>query len=215
MKFFIDTANVKEIETAHAWDIIDGVTTNPSLVAREKKNFKELIDAIVKIVDGPISVEVVSPSTEGMIKEAREFARWSDNIVVKIPMTPPGIRAIHKLSREGIKTNLTLVFSANQALLAAKAGATYVSPFIGRLDDNGAEGMQVVRDILAIYRNYDFATEVIVASIRHPLHVTEAAKAGAGVATVPFSIIEKLFRHPLTDTGLAAFERDWKQAGLR
>jgi transaldolase len=215
MKFFIDTANIGEIKKAHAWGIVDGVTTNPTLVAKEKKDFRELIREILAIVDGPVSVEATSPDAEGMVKEAKTFAAWSENVVVKIPMTPEGIRATGILKKKDIKTNVTLVFSANQALLAAKAGATYVSPFIGRLDDAGADGMQVVRDIQAIYRNYDFATQVIVASIRHPLHVTEAAKAGADVATIPFGVLEKLFRHPLTDTGLAIFERDWKEAGLR
>lgn len=213
MKFFIDTANIDEIRQAEGWGIIDGVTTNPTLVAREKKDFRALIKTILQIIDGPVSVEAVSPDAEGMVKEARTFSEWSDNVVVKIPVTPEGIRAISLLAQEGISTNATLVFSANQALLAAKAGATYVSPFIGRIDDSGAEGMQVVRDILAIYRNYGFPAEVIVASIRHPLHVTEAALAGAQVATVPFPVLQKLFIHPLTDQGLLTFAKDWERAG--
>jgi len=215
MKFFIDTANINEIKKAHEWGVIDGVTTNPTLVAKEKKDFKVLIQEILKIINGPVSVEAVSPAAEGMVKEAQVFARWSDNVVVKIPMTPEGIKATGIMKKKKIKTNVTLVFSTNQAILAAKAGATYVSPFIGRLDDTGADGMQVVRDILSIYRNYSFDTEVIVASIRHPLHVTEAAKAGADVATVPFTVLEKLFLHPLTDRGLEIFKNDWKIAGLR
>jgi transaldolase len=212
MKFFIDTANLSEIRQAHDWGIIDGVTTNPTLVAKEKKNFQELIREILKIVDGPVSVEAVSPDAEGMIKEALVFAKWSDNVVVKIPMTPEGIKAVSSLTKRKIKTNVTLVFSTNQAILAAKAGATYVSPFIGRLDDTGTKGMHVVIEILEVYRNYSFATDVIVASIRHPLHVTEAAKAGADVATVPFSVLQKLFLHPLTDRGLEIFQKDWKDA---
>jgi transaldolase len=215
MKFFLDTANLDEIKKATAWGMIDGVTTNPTLVAKEKKDFRGLIDEILKIVDGPVSVEAVSPDAEGMVKEAVAFAKWSKNVVVKIPMTPEGIKAVKVLKGKGIKTNVTLVFSANQALLAAKAGATYVSPFIGRLDDIGTEGMYVVQEIMEMYRNYSFETEVIVASIRHPLHVTEAAKIGAHIATVPFAVLEKLFLHPLTDKGLEAFNRDWERAGLK
>lgn len=215
MKFFIDTANINEIKKAHDWGIIDGVTTNPSLVAKEKNDFHNLILEILKIIDGPVSVEAVSPRAEEMVREAEVFAKWSDNVVVKIPMTPEGIKATGILKKKEIKTNLTLVFSANQALLAAKAGATYVSPFIGRLDDTGADGMQVVKDIRCMYQNYSFDTQIIVASIRHPLHVTEAAKAGADVATIPYAILEKLFLHPLTERGLAIFENDWKNAGLR
>lgn len=195
MKFFIDTANISEIKKAREWGIIDGVTTNPTLVAKEKKDFRALVHEILAIIDGPVSVEAVSPDANGMVAEAE-----TDNVVVKIPMIPEGIRAACILNRKGIKTNVTLVFSANQALLAAKAGA---------------DGMQVVRDIQTIYRNYAFDTQVIVASIRHPLHVTEAAKAGADVATIPYAVLEKLFQHPLTDKGLATFERDWKAAGLR
>lgn len=210
MKFFIDTANISEIRQVHDWGIIDGVTTNPTLVAKEKKNFQELIREILTIIDGPVSVEAVSSDAEGMIQESLEFARWSDNVVVKIPMTPEGIKAVSSLTKRKIKTNVTLVFSTNQAILAAKAGATYVSPFIGRLDDTGTEGMHLVKEILEVYGNYAFSTEVIVASIRHPLHVTDAAKAGAHVATVPFSVLQKLFLHPLTDRGLEIFQNDWK-----
>jgi transaldolase len=215
MKFFIDSANVQEIEKAYGWGIIDGVTTNPSLVAKEKKDFRQLIHEIVKIIDGPVSVEALSPDTDGIVREAQKFVQWSDNIVTKVPMTPAGIKAVNELSQKNIKTNVTLVFSANQAILAAKAGATYVSPFIGRLDDTGSDGMRVVKDIIEIYHNYSFRTGVIVASIRHPMHVTEAAKSGADVATIPFSVLEKLFLHPLTDHGLERFARDWKQAGLQ
>jgi transaldolase len=215
MKFFIDTANISEIQQAHDWGIIDGVTTNPTLVAKEKKNFQELIQKILKVVDGPVSVEAVSPDAEGMIREALVFSQWSENIVVKIPMTSEGIKAVSNLTKRNIKTNVTLVFSTNQALLAAKAGATYVSPFIGRLDDSGTEGMRVVKEILGVYRNYSFSTEVIVASIRHPLHVTEAAKAGADVATVPFPVLQQLFLHPLTDRGLEIFQKDWREVVQR
>ncbi len=215
MKFFLDTANLDEIKKAVAWGIIDGVTTNPTLVAKEKKDFKGLLLEILKIIDGPVSVEAVSPDAAGMVKEAEEFSKWSPNVVVKIPMTPEGIKAVKVLAGKGIKTNVTLVFSSNQALLAAKAGATYVSPFIGRLDDAGHEGMQVVMEIMEIYNNYAFDTEVIVASIRHPLHVTEAARCGADIATIPFAVLEKLFAHPLTDKGLEIFNRDWERAGLK
>jgi transaldolase len=215
MKFFLDTANIDEIKKATSWGIIDGVTTNPTLVTKEKKDFRDLIEEILKLVDGPVSVEAVSPDAEGMVREAVSFSQWSENVVVKIPMTPEGIKAVKLLTAKGIKTNVTLVFSANHALLAAKAGATYVSPFIGRLDDIGSEGMQVVREILEIYRNYAFTTEVIVASIRHPLHVTEAALCGADVATIPFAVLEKLFLHPLTDKGLEIFNRDWERASQK
>ena len=211
MKIFIDTANIEEIRKANEWGVIDGVTTNPSLVAKEGSEFKELVQQIVDIVDGAISVEVISTNAEGMVKEAVELSKWSSNIVIKIPMIPEGLKAVKVLSAKEIKTNVTLAFSVNQALLAAKAGATYVSLFIGRLDDVGHEGMQIVRDIIKIFNLYDFKTEVLVASIRHPLHVIEAAKAGAHVATIPFNVIEKMFKHPLTDMGLERFLNDWKK----
>ena len=211
MKIFIDTANIEEIRKANDWGVIDGVTTNPSLVAKESRVFKELIQEIVNIVNGPISAEVISTDAEGMVKEAVELSQWSPNIVIKIPMIPEGLKAVKILCAKEIKTNVTLTFSVNQALLAAKAGATYVSPFIGRLDDIGHEGMQIVRDTVKIFNIYDFKTEVIVASIRHPLHVIEAAKAGAHVATVPFNVIEKMFKHPLTDIGLERFLKDWEK----
>lgn len=211
MKIFIDTANIEEIKTANEWGVIDGVTTNPTLVAKEGKDFKALINEILGIVDGPISVEVISTDSEGMIKEALEMSNWSENIVVKIPMIPEGLKAVKTLNENDVKTNVTLVFSVNQALLAAKAGATYVSPFIGRLDDIGHDGMQIIHDLVQIYNIYDFKTEIIVASIRHPLHVIESAKTGAHVATIPFGVIEKMFKHPLTDIGLEKFLRDWEK----
>jgi transaldolase len=208
-QIFLDTANVEEIKKAHSWGIIDGVTTNPTLVSKTGRSFRECIDEIVSIIDGPISVEVVSQDAEGMVKEARDLAKIHENIVIKIPITPEGLKAIKVLSGEGIKTNATLCFSANQAILAAKAGATYVSPFIGRLDDIGHEGMQVVREIIQAFSNYDFKTKIIVASIRHPLHVIEAAKCGADVATVPFEVLEKMVKHALTDVGIKRFLEDW------
>ncbi|MDO8724832.1 MAG: fructose-6-phosphate aldolase [Candidatus Methanoperedens sp.] len=213
MKIFIDTANIDEIRTANEWGVIDGVTTNPTLVSKEGKDFKSIVDQILSIVDGPISVEVISTDSKGMVKEALEMAKWSENIVIKIPMIPEGLKAVKILNEKGIKTNVTLVFSVNQAILAAKAGATYVSPFIGRLDDIGHDGMQIIRDMVQIYKNekYGFKTEIIVASVRHPLHVVESAKIGAHVATIPFSVIEKMFKHPLTDIGLEKFLKDWKK----
>ncbi len=211
MKIFIDTANIEEIRKANDWGVIDGVTTNPSLVAKEGREFKELVHEIVNIVNGPISVEVISTNAEGMVKEAVELSKWSPNIVIKIPMIPEGLKAVKILCAKEIKTNVTLTFSVNQALLAAKAGATYVSPFIGRLDDIGHEGMQIVRESIEIFKLYNFKTEVIVASVRHPLHVIDAAKAGAHVATIPFNVIEKMFKHPLTDIGLERFLEDWKK----
>ena len=212
MKIFIDTANIDEIKKANEWGVIDGVTTNPTLVAREGKDFRTVIDEILDVVDGPISVEVISTDAEGMVKEALETSQWSENVVVKVPMIPEGLKAIKILSDKGIKTNATLIFSANQALLAAKAGATYVSPFIGRLDDLGQDGMQMVRDLVAIYNLYGIKTEIIVASIRSPMHVMESAKAGAHIATIPFGVIEKMFKHPLTDSGLDSFLSDWEKS---
>jgi len=211
MKIFIDTANIDEIRTANEWGVIDGVTTNPSLVAKEGKDFKSIVNQILSIVNGPISVEVISIDSEGMVKEALDMAKWSKNIVIKIPMIPEGLKAVKILNEKGVNTNVTLVFSVNQAILAAKAGATYVSPFIGRLDDIGHDGMQIIRDMVQIYKLYDFKTEIIVASVRHPLHVIESAKIGAHVATIPYSVIEKMFKHPLTDIGLEKFLKDWKK----
>ncbi len=211
MKFFIDTANINEIKEAAAMGLLDGVTTNPSLVAKEGRNFKELLKEIVKIVDGPISAEVVSTKYKAMIKEAHDLAKIHDNIVIKIPLITEGIKAVKTLSSEGIKTNVTLCFSASQAILAAKAGATYVSPFVGRLDDISHFGMQLIEQIVTIYKNYNFTTQVLVASIRHPLHLVEAAEIGADVATIPFAVIKKLFNHPLTENGLTKFLSDWKK----
>ena len=209
MKFFLDTANLDEIREAASWGQVDGVTTNPSLIAKEGRDFKQVIHEICQIVDGPISAEAVSPEAEGMIREGREFASWHPNIVVKLPMTIEGLKAVKVLHAEGIKTNVTLVFSANQALLAARAGATYLSPFVGRLDDEGQEGMGLIAEIVEIFSNYDFETQILVASIRHPLHVTEAAKLGADVATLPFKVLKQLFHHPLTDVGIEKFMADW------
>ena len=211
MKFFIDTANIDEIKEAASLGVLDGVTTNPSLVAKEGKNFKELLDEIIKIVDGPISAEVIATDYEGMLKEARELAAIHKNIVVKIPLIKEGLKAVKTLSGEGINTNVTLCFSPSQALLAAKAGATYVSPFVGRLDDISTSGMELISQIVQIYGNYNYQTEVLVASIRHPLHLVEAALMGADVCTIPFAVINKLFNHPLTDIGIERFLSDWKK----
>lgn len=211
MKFFIDTANIKEIKEANALGLIDGVTTNPSLVAKEGKDFLKLIDEICAIVDGPISAEVVSIDAEGMLKEGRELARRNKNIVVKVPMTREGLKATKVFHSEGIKTNVTLIFSPVQALLAAKAGATYVSPFVGRLDDVSHRGMELVEQIVQIFNTYDFDTQVIVASVRNPLHVLDAALIGAHVATIPYSVIEQLTKHPLTDIGIEKFLKDWEK----
>lgn len=212
MKFFIDTANLEEIKTAESFGILDGVTTNPSLVSKEGDiDFHTRIKEICEVVEGPVSAEVVSIDTEGMVEEARELAQLASNVVVKIPMTIDGLKAVKTLSKEGIKTNVTLMFSANQALLAAKAGATFASPFIGRLDDRAHEGMDLIRNMRKIYDNYDYETEILAASIRHPLHVKQAALAGADIATIPYSVIEKMSKHPLTDMGLDRFLSDWKK----
>lgn len=211
MKFFIDTANINEIKEAEALGILDGVTTNPSLVAKEGKDFLTILKEITETVNGPISAEVVSTDYDGIIKEAHDLAKIHKNIVVKVPLIKEGLKAVKTLSGEGIKTNVTLCFSPSQALLAAKAGATYISPFVGRLDDISHNGMDLIEQIVTIYRNYDFETEVLVASIRHPLHLVEAAMMGADVATMPFDVINKLFNHPLTDIGLEKFLSDWKK----
>jgi transaldolase len=212
MKFFIDTANIDEIKEANDMGMVDGVTTNPSLIAKEGRNFEEIIKEICEIVDGPISAEVVSTDTEGMLEEAHKLSKIHNNIVVKIPMLADGLKATRKLTEEGIKTNVTLVFSPLQALMAAKAGATYVSPFIGRLDDISQEGLLLVEQIVEIYSNYAFDTELIVASIRNPLHILESALMGADIATIPFNVLSKLAAHPLTDKGLKAFLDDWNKA---
>jgi len=211
MKFFIDTANVQEIKKASSWGILDGVTTNPSLAAKEGKNFVELLKEICSVVPGPVSAEVVSTTTEEMVKEGRELSRIAKNITVKIPCIAAGIPAIKALSSEGIPINTTLIFSPTQALIAAKAGATYVSPFVGRLDDISFVGMEVVRQIRIIFDNYDFPTQILAASIRNPVHVVEAALAGSDIATMPFSVIEALVKHPLTDVGLKKFLDDWQK----
>lgn len=212
MKFFIDTASVSEIREAAAMGVLDGVTTNPSLAAKETKPYREILAEICKVVPGPVSAEVISTDTDGMLREADELMKIADNIVIKIPTILPGLRAIKTLTDRGIKTNATLVFSPMQALLVAKAGATYVSPFIGRLDDVSQDGMQLIADIVQIYENYGYGTEVLVASVRHPMHVVEAAKLGADVCTMPLKVIEALIKHPLTDIGLAKFLEDYKKA---
>ena len=212
MKFFIDTANVDDIRKANDMGVICGVTTNPSLIAKEGRDFNEVIKEITSIVDGPISGEVKATTVdaEGMIKEGREIAAIHPNMVVKIPMTVEGLKAVKVLSKEGIKTNVTLIFTANQALLAAKAGATYVSPFLGRLDDISSPGINLIEDIVQIFSNYDITTEIIAASIRNTVHVTECALAGADIATVPYGVIEQMTKHPLTDQGIAKFQADYK-----
>lgn len=210
MKLFIDTANIEEIKEINQWGVICGVTTNPSLIAKEGRDFKEVISEITNIVDGPISAEVISLDSEGMINEARELAKIHRNIVIKIPMTSEGLKAVNVLSKEDIKTNVTLVFSPSQALLAARAGASFVSPFVGRMDDIGNGGMEIVKDIVEIYKNYDIITEIIVASIRHPMHVIEAAKTGAHIATVPYKVFNQMVSHPMTNSGIDKFLKDWE-----
>lgn len=210
MKFFIDTANVEEIRKAHEMGIIAGVTTNPSLVAKEGRNFKEVIFEITQIVDGPISAEVISLETETMVTEACEFAKWHKNIVIKIPMTTNGLAAVKQLTAKGIKTNVTLVFSVTQALLAASAGATYVSPFVGRLDDISFNGIALIEEIAEVFAVQGIGTEIITASVRNPIHVIEAAKAGAQIATVPYQVLIQMAKHPLTDAGIERFLKDWE-----
>lgn len=211
MKFFIDTAEVTEIRTAHELGLVDGVTTNPSLIAKSGRDFKEVITEITQIVDGPISAEVIALDAEGMLKEGRELAKIHPNIVIKVPMTEEGLKATRTFSHEGIRTNVTLIFSSVQALLAAKAGASYVSPFVGRLDDIGHEGIEGVEQIRTIYDNYGYETEIIVASIRSPLHVLNAGLVGADICTIPYSVMQQLAKHPLTDIGIEKFMADWKK----
>ena len=211
MKFFIDTANVEEIKQGLEMGMVDGVTTNPSLVAKETRPFHEILKEICELVDGPVSAEVVSLEAEGMLKEARELASMSDNIVVKIPMIVEGLKAVKQLTAEGIKTNVTLVFSTAQALLAAKAGASFVSPFVGRLDDISFQGMDLISDIMTVYRNYGYQSEVIVASVRSPMHVMDAALMGADIATIPLKVISQLAKHPLTDIGMKQFLAEWEK----
>ncbi|MFQ5406459.1 MAG: fructose-6-phosphate aldolase [Candidatus Micrarchaeia archaeon] len=212
MKFFVDTANVEEIKKLAETGIVDGVTTNPSLVAKEGRDFKQVVQEISQITDGPVSAEVLSDDAQGMIKEAQDITTWGKNIAIKIPMTQEGLKATKKLSQNNIKTNVTLVFSANQAILAAKAGASFVSPFVGRLDDAGNEGMQVISEIMTIYKNYGYKTQVIAASIRHPIHVIQAAEIGTHIATIPPKILNAMIKHPLTDKGIQRFKDDWKNA---
>lgn len=213
MKIYLDTANVKEIEEAASLGLLDGVTTNPSLVVKEGRSFREMLQEVCKIVDGPISAEVVSVEADAMVKEGKELAKIHKNIVVKCPLIPEGLKATKRLAAEGIKVNVTLCFSPTQALLAAKAGAWCVSPFIGRLDDISSSGMELIRQILTIYKNYDYKTLVLVASVRHPQHVVEAALAGGHICTMPYSVFQMLFKHPLTDAGLKKFLDDWKAKG--
>jgi len=216
MKLFVDTGRVEEVRKAAEWGIVDGVTTNPSLIAQAGRGFKETVLEICSILpNGSISAEVVGTTVEDILREGREIASWSPNIVVKVPMTPAGIAATRQLTREGIRVNMTLVFSPTQALLAAKAGASYISVFVGRVDDVSSEGMRTIEDAVQIVETYGFDSEVLVASIRHPMHVVEAARLGAHIATMPFKVMEQLFQHPLTDIGLKRFLDDWNKAGLR
>ncbi|OGF57690.1 MAG: fructose-6-phosphate aldolase [Candidatus Fraserbacteria bacterium RBG_16_55_9] len=215
MKIFVDTANREEIEQAASWGILDGVTTNPTLLAKEmertRKGYRQILEEICQIVNGPVNGEVVSTDSKGMVREGLELAEIHENMVVKVPMIPEGLKAVKRLRQEGIRTNVTLAFSPSQALLAAKAGATYVSPFVGRIDDKSGDGMEVVSQIVQIFQNYNLPTEVLAASLRHPVHVVEAALLGADIATMPFSVLQKLFEHPLTDIGLKQFLADWEK----
>jgi transaldolase len=211
MKFFIDTADVAEIREAHALGLVDGVTTNPSLIAKSGRKFKDVIKEITAIVDGPISAEVISLEAEGMVKEARDLVKIHKNIVIKVPMTPEGLKAVKQLSAKGIKTNVTLIFTPMQALLAAKAGASYVSPFVGRLDDISQDGMGIIEEIRTIFDNYGYTTEIIVASVRNPIHVLDSALIGADIATIPYSVMVQLSKHPLTDAGIKKFLEDWEK----
>jgi transaldolase len=213
MQFFLDTAKIAEIEKGLEWGMVDGITTNPSLIAKEGRRYLETVKEIAGLVPGPVSGEVLATEFDGIMKEGRVLAGLADNVVVKVPLTPPGLRAVRALREEGITTNVTLCFSAAQALLAAKAGAGYISPFVGRLDDVGENGMALIAQVCEIYDTYDFETQVLVASVRHPIHVVEAARLGADVATLPFKILEQLYQHPLTDLGLTRFLSDWKATG--
>jgi transaldolase len=215
MKFFIDTADIREIREIHSLGLIDGVTTNPSLIAKTGRGFGEVVGEICSLVNGPVSLETVSREAEGMVREGRDLIRYGKNVVIKVPLTTEGLKAVRILKEEGIKTNVTLCFSPVQALLAAKAGAAYVSPFVGRLDDISQSGMEVIEQILKIFGNYRFSTEVLVASIRHPIHVLTAALMGAHVATVPYSVIKQLAQHPLTDIGIEKFLKDWEKVPNR
>jgi transaldolase len=211
MKIFLDSANLESIKTYNDMGILDGVTTNPSLLSKEKGDPRKVMNEIVRIIKGPVNLEVIGTDYEVMIEEAHRLKKYGENVVVKIPMIPTGLRAVKRLAQEGISTNVTLIFSSNQAILAAKSGASYVSPFIGRLDDNGQDGMSIVREITQIFANYKFETEILVASIRHPIHVIEAGKCGADIVTLPPEILQKMFTHPLTDKGLNGFLSDWNK----
>lgn len=210
MKLFIDSANIDEIKDINSWGVICGVTTNPSLIAKEGRIFEEVVEEITNIVDGPISAEVISLKSEGMVEEGRELAKIHSNVIIKVPMTMEGLKAVKIFKSEGIKTNVTLIFSPTQALLAARAGATYVSPFVGRLDDIGSDGMYLVEDIVEIFQMHDISCEIIAASIRHPIHVTNSAKAGADIATIPYKVFMQMLNHPLTDSGIENFLKDWE-----
>ena len=212
MKFFIDTAEFEEFKAAYKLGFVDGVTTNPSLIVKSKRNLQEVIKEIAALVEGPVSAEVIATEAPDMVKEAHELVKLGDNVVIKVPMTPEGLKAVAILSKEGIKTNVTLIFSANQALLAARAGATYVSPFVGRIDDISMDGITLIEDIAEIFMVHNIETEIIAASVRTPIHITQCAKAGAHIATVPYKVLLQAMKHPLTDAGLARFLEDWKQA---
>ncbi len=213
MLFFLDTADIREIETGLEWGMVDGVTTNPSLIAKQGRPYLPTVREIAHLVPGPVSGEVLATDYQGMLDQGRRLAALAENVVVKVPLGPPGLRAARTLADEGIRSNVTLCFSAAQALLAGKAGAAYISPFIGRLDDVGQDGMQLIEEVVEIYRHYDFKTQVLVASVRHPMHVVQSAEIGAGVVTLPFKILERLYRHPLTDVGLDNFLADWEKTG--
>jgi transaldolase len=213
MQFFLDTAEIKEIQTGLEWGLVDGVTTNPSLIAKAGRPYLGTVQEIAKLVPGPVSGEVLATEYDEILEQGRRLAGLADNVVVKVPLIPAGLRAVATFAKEGIRTNVTLCFSAAQALIAAKAGASYISPFVGRLDDVGEDGMRLIDEIVTIYRNYDFDTKVLVASVRHPIHVTQSAQMGADVVTLPFKVLEQLYKHPLTDTGLERFLADWKKTG--
>ncbi|HEY0558076.1 MAG TPA: fructose-6-phosphate aldolase [Thermoanaerobaculia bacterium] len=214
MEFFLDTAEIKEIETGLEWGMVDGVTTNPSLIAKAGKPYLPTVQAIAKLVPGPVSGEVLATEYEEILSQGHRLAKLADNVVVKVPLTPDGLRAVAAFKKEGIRTNVTLCFSATQALLAAKAGAAYISPFVGRLDDIAEEGMELIEQIVTIYHNYGYETKVLVASVRHPVHIVQAGMLGADVATIPFKVLEQLYKHPLTDLGLERFTSDWKKTGM-
>ncbi len=215
MLFFLDTADLEEIRLGLEWGMVDGITTNPSLIAKMGKPYLPTVKAIAETVPGPVSGEVLATDYEGMLEQGRKLAALAENVVVKLPLGPPGLRAVRQLAHEGVRSNVTLCFSAAQALLAAKAGAAYISPFVGRLDDVGQDGMQLIEEIVEIYSHYDFSTQVLVASVRHPIHVVQAAQIGAEVVTLPFAVLEKLYKHPLTDRGLESFLADWEKTGKR